>query len=130
MPRPLIDALRAVALKLPDVEEGVACKGTVVESSTVKVRGKAFLFVNQAHARLKLGPSLVEAAALASKHPGLYQAGAGGWVRITINLSDQPPLDLLQRWIDESYRLFAPSKPAAMRPKSSPRKKAPAKRPR
>src|SRR5713226_4595552 len=38
-------ALRRAALRHPDVEEGLACKGTVIESVTFKVQGKAFLFL-------------------------------------------------------------------------------------
>ena len=39
--------LRAIAMRLPDVEPGVACKGTALESITYQVRNKAFLFVGR-----------------------------------------------------------------------------------
>ena len=41
------DDLHSIAAKLPDVEEGVACAGTSLEKRTMKVRGKAFLFLGE-----------------------------------------------------------------------------------
>src|SRR5947209_8199382 len=98
--------LRKLALKYPEVEEGIACKGTVVECATFKARGKAFLFLARTNLRLKLGESLAEAVALAAKEPGRYEVGAHGWIKVTIG-DDPLPLDVLTRWIDESYRLLA-----------------------
>ena len=58
-------ALRSLALKYPDCEEGIACKGTAIECSTFKVKGKAFLFVGRTEVRLKLADSIAEARKLA-----------------------------------------------------------------
>ncbi len=102
----LTDILGELARRHPDVEEGVACKGTSVESRTYKVKGKAFLFVRPAEARLKLEGSLAEASKLAEKDPAAYSAGAKGWV--AFKLAAAPPKERLERWVAESYGLFAP----------------------
>jgi hypothetical protein len=95
------------ALKLPEAEEGIACAGTSLEKRTIKARGKAFLFLGQCDAMLKLGDSLGEATALASKQPDRCKVGAHGWVTVALS-PDLLPLEILQRWIEESYRLLAP----------------------
>ena len=102
-----MNALRRIALRYPEVEEGIACKGTALECATFKARTKAFLFVGQSEARVKLHESLTEAAALAAQEPGLYQVGGHGWVKVTFD-GKSFPLDVMERWIDESYRLLAP----------------------
>jgi hypothetical protein len=60
-----------------DVEEGLACKGTVIESVTFKVQGKAFLFLRPEKAMLRLDRSHDEAATLAAKKPACYKVGSG-----------------------------------------------------
>ena len=104
--------LREAALRRPGVEEGVACAGTKLESRTFKVGGKAFLFLGGEHARLKLGPSQGEAKKLAAAQPARYQIGAGGWARITLDgEGPAPAAALLARWVEESHRLFAATRP-------------------
>ena len=98
-------ALRAVAMQCPGAEEGIACKGTAVESSAFKARKKTSLFLSAAHARLELRESLAEAAELATKEPSRYEVGSLGWIKITLGHAPDPPLDLLKRWIDESHRV-------------------------
>src|SRR5262249_53302600 len=106
--KPPLQALRTAALKLPDVEEGIACKGTAIECSTFKVSGTAFRFLAAANIRVKLKESLAEAARLAAKAPERYEVGAHGWVKVTFGDDAQLPLDTLQKWIDESYRQMTP----------------------
>jgi hypothetical protein len=112
-----LERLRAHALRHAGVEESVACKGTVIQSATFKVRGKAFLFLRPVQAMLKLGPSLPAAVGLAKKSPNSLRAGAGGWV--TVPLPARAPVDLarLEAWIDESYSVSAeaPTKRASAR---------------
>ena len=91
--------LRAIALALPDVEQGVACVGTALESRTYRTGNKAFLFVSKKDARLKL-----EASAAAAKKLGL-KVGANGW--LTIPLDALPPTPIAKRWIRESYEQCA-----------------------
>lgn len=135
-----LQALRRVALRYPKAEEGVACKGTALECSTFKARKKAFLFVGGA-VRVKLRESLAEAARLAKKDPACYKVGANGWVAVTFSHDQSPPPGLLERWIDESYRLLVPKQLVAMLPerglptgdstttakKKAPKKKAPSR---
>jgi len=106
----LIKKLRAKALKLPDAEEGVACKGTALECATVMVRKKAFLFLGASHLRLKLDDSVSEAESLAARNPDCCKVGGNGWV--TVTYADLPATQarVLERWVEESYRLFAPKK--------------------
>jgi hypothetical protein len=119
-----MQALRKAALRYPGTEEGVACEGTPVESRTVKARNKAFLFLTIGHARLKLRDSLPEATMLAQKRPDQIQVGLGGWVKASFSADGSTPLDVLERWIGESYRLMA-GPPAATGGKT---KKSPAAR--
>src|SRR5262245_12425822 len=105
-------ALRKTALAYPETEEGVACEGTSLEKRTIKVRGKAFLFLGKSDAMLKLGDSLHEATKLSSQLPGSCQVGAHGWVKLTFGESASPPAVLLARWVEESYRLLAPKQPS------------------
>lgn len=101
-----IQVLSKVALRHPETEEGIACAGTAIETRTVKVRHKAFVFLGLTHARVKLDASLPDAARLAAKHPGRFDVGAHGWVKATFSREAPPDLTLLGRWIDESYRVM------------------------
>ena len=101
----VIQGLRVHAMRHPGVQEGVACEGTSVERRTVKVQGKAFLFLGVADLRLKLGGLLAEATALASKTPDRVKVGAHGRVTVIAGGDGIPPRDLLERWVDESYAL-------------------------
>ncbi len=102
-----MQALRKIALRYPATEEGVACEGTPIESRTVKARNKAFLFLTVDHARLKLKESLPEATKLALKEPQRFQIGASGWVKASLTKGGSVHLNVLERWIGESYRLMA-----------------------
>ncbi len=113
-----MQALRKAALRYPGTEEGVACEGTPIESRTVKARNKAFLFLTVGHARLKLRESLPEAIKLAQKKPDQLQVGSGGWVKASLSADGSTPLDVLERWIGESYRLIAGPVAAGARPRS------------
>lgn len=118
-----MQALRKHALSHPDAEEGVACEGTPVERRTVKAKKKAFVFLGVADAMVKLRESLPEANALAKKHPGHYRVGANGWVKATFS-DEGPSVEVLARWIDESYLLaVGSSSPAKAKPKAAIAKK-------
>lgn len=90
--------LGAIALALPDVERGIACAGTALESATYGVRGRTFLFVSPKDARLKLAASADEARGLG------FAVGKNGWA--TLPLAQLPPARVLQRWIAESHALL------------------------
>ena len=104
-----MQSLLRFALGLPETEESVACAGTAVESRTVKRKNKAFLFLRASDARLKLAASVKEAARLAAQEPTRYSVGKLGWVLVRLDgASDR--VDLLKRWIEESYSLFGTGK--------------------
>ena len=114
--------MRAFASELPDVEEGIACEGTVIEKVTFKVRKKAFLFLGTKDLMLKLSDSRAEAEKLASKEPARFKVGASGWV--SVQLEGDPPRAILEKWIAESHRGYAentkrtPTKQATAKKKS------------
>ena len=85
------------ALALEDVEQGIACAGTALESRTYSTNKKAFLFVAKKQARLKLDSSTPEAKELG------FSVGANGWV--TLPLDALPSVSVVRRWITESHAL-------------------------
>ena len=91
--------LGKIALALADVEQGIACAGTALESRTYRTRKKAFLFVAARQARLKLDASAPEARKLGCA------VGANGWV--TLSLDALPAAPIVKRWIAESHALAA-----------------------
>jgi YjbR len=110
---------RKIALGYPEAEEGTSCN-----KSAFKARNKAFLFMGMDHlsyhAMVKLRDCLAEAAKLATKEPHRYAVGAGGWVKATFGRDESPPPGLLERWIDESYRLLVHKQLVAMLPYRGP----------
>jgi hypothetical protein len=126
-------ALHAAAAKLPGVTEGVACAGTALESRTLKIGDKAFAFFGPMDLRIKLSASLKEARQLAKSRPGSCAPSSGGWTKATFG-EGALPLEVLSRWVAESYALFAPAPYNTMKltrgPKRAPTKQAAAKRKR
>jgi len=90
--------------------------------TVVKVHKKVFLFVNGAIApedgvslSVKLpttGPDLRE---MPFAEPMGYGMGKHGWVTLLLLRDDHTPLELLEAWIDESYRAIAPKRMVAAR---------------
>jgi hypothetical protein len=117
-----IDSLRRAALRLAETSEGVACKGMVLETPTVQVRGKAFVFLDPKAVRMKLSDSIPEATRLAAKDPARYRVGSGGWTTVSIADGDAEAMACLERWMVESHRLLAPRSLA----RGSPPKRKPA----
>jgi hypothetical protein len=125
-PPSLSRKLRHLGLRHPGVEEGVACEGTVIEKRTLKLRGRAFLFLGPTDAMLKLADSLPEAQALTKEDPEHFRAGLGGWTKVMF-ADGRLPLKLMERWIAESYGLFVKSK-TAPKPRAKAAKKNGARR--
>ncbi len=94
-------------MRYPEAHEGVACAGTAIESVTVKVKKKAFLFIRDADARFKVSASLDELKRLAAASPDRYEAADNGWIKITFANGATPTEEQANRWIDESYRVMA-----------------------
>jgi predicted DNA-binding protein (MmcQ/YjbR family) len=113
-------ALRRAALRYPDTHEGISCEGTSLEKRTVKAHKKAFVFLGEADLMVKLRESLPEAKRLAAKQPERYRAGAHGWVKATFAEDELAPMALLERWIDESYRVVVNGKPDRIAKKKRP----------
>lgn len=112
-PKTTIEALRKAALSHPDVEVSVACEGTSVESASFKVRGKAFLFLRNVSAMVKLSASRAEAERWAQQSPGVCKIGSGGWATVTLATLDSAGVQRVRNWIAESYEQFASERSAA-----------------
>jgi hypothetical protein len=96
----LTTTLRSAALSHDGVEETIACKGTAVESASFRVKKKAFLFLSDAHVRVKLDASIAKAKKLGC------DVGKLGWVKVDL-AGKPPPVGVLKTWIRESYALMA-----------------------
>ena len=80
--------------------------------NVVKVKKKVFVFAGIPSDKLtisvKLPDSRFEALLLPFAEPTGYGLGKSGWVTATFPEGQDPPMGLLSRWIDESYRAVAP----------------------
>jgi hypothetical protein len=65
---------------------------------------------------VKLPASGPMALLLPFASPTCYGLGKSGWVSARFGPADEPPIDLLCAWIDESYRAIAPRSLAAQLP--------------
>ncbi len=128
-------ALRDYAMAKPEATEHFPWG-----ERAIKVKGKVFLFMYADASTLglscKLPASSNMALMLPFAEPTGYGLGKAGWVSAKFAPKDSPPLELLQEWIDESYRAVAPAKLAALvgsatapATKKPTRKRAPRKRP-
>ncbi len=103
----VILGLRSRALAFPEVAEGDSCV-----KRSFKVRKKGFLYLGEKadeyNVMVKLGPSIEEASALAIARPKTWSVGKGGWAILKFDPAERPPEGLLERWMEESYRLQAP----------------------
>lgn len=108
--------LDRIARSLPEVEVGVACAGTSLESRTWNVGGKAFLFVSKKDVRLKLDVSADEARARG------FAVGKNLWA--TLPLEWLPPERVLTKWIAESHAAMAPKTRATAKPATAVKKAA------
>lgn len=106
-------SLRDFALSYPGTVKDVSCNKAAFKSG-----GKAFLFIGSDevtwNVMLKLGDSLPEARKLATKHPGRFHVGGIGWVKLVFPRTAPLSQRLMERWIDESFRLLAPKKQVAL----------------
>jgi predicted DNA-binding protein (MmcQ/YjbR family) len=86
----------------------------------LKVRAKTFAWLNLDPGRLgvtvKLPVSRDFALCLDFTEPTGYGLGRAGWVTSVFSDGDAVDLDLLKRWLAESYRAVAPKKLAALLP--------------
>ena len=115
MPKPMSPAeaaLRKHALSYPEAHEDFPWGERVV-----KVGGKVFLFLGKHENALGLSVKLPSSATLALglpfASPTAYGLGKSGWVTARFAAREKPPVELLKRWIDESYRAVAPKRLSA-----------------
>ena len=107
------EQLRAYGLTLPEAAEEAPWG-----HCALKVRKKTFVFLNIEEAQLSLSVKLPVSRDFALifdfAEPTGYGLGRSGWVTARFGPEDQPDLELLQRWIAESYRAIAPRKLSAL----------------
>jgi predicted DNA-binding protein (MmcQ/YjbR family) len=108
--RRLEKALLAYALRFPEAYEDHPWGETVA-----KVNKKVFVFFGVPQAgRLSVTVKLPHDGEFARRQPYCepsgYGLGKAGWVTATFARGDDPPVDTLRDWIDESYRAVAPKK--------------------
>src|SRR5690242_6675042 len=113
--RDAYDRLRARGLALPEAVEEHPWG-----HSALKVRGKSFVFLNLEEGRFSLSTKLPVSRDFALvfdfTEPTGYGLGRAGWVTSAFAPGDEMDLDLLERWIVESYRAVAPKKLGALVP--------------
>jgi predicted DNA-binding protein (MmcQ/YjbR family) len=105
-------ALREFALALPEAVEDFPWGERVA-----KVGGKVFVFLGTDPVRdapmslsVKLPESAEEALTLPFTKPTGYGLGKSGWVTATFAQGERPPVEVLESWIEESYRAVAPKR--------------------
>ena len=100
--------LEAFALGLPGAFSDMPWEGDAV----AKVGKKIFVFFGSADPTsitVKLPNSADHALATHGAVPASYGLGRHGWVTVRVGVDDAPT-DLLQDWIEESYRTIATKK--------------------
>ena len=102
-------ALREAGMGYPEVTEEFPWG-----HRTLKVKGKAFVFLTLTGEGLSMSMKLPQsngaALMLPFVQPTGYGLGKSGWVSASFGARDTPPLDMLRKWLDESYRAVAPKK--------------------
>ena len=78
------------------------------------MKNKTFVFLAADATGLSLSVKLPRSRGVALTLPFVkptgYGLGKSGWVTASFAKGKKPPLDLLEEWIEESYRAIAPSK--------------------
>lgn len=106
----IAEAVRAWCLAQPGVTEEFPWGERVM-----KVNGKVFVFLGMPESggfgmSVKLPESGEEALALPYAQRTGYNLGKHGWVSFRFAPADQPELEPLLRWLDESWRAVAPKR--------------------
>jgi predicted DNA-binding protein (MmcQ/YjbR family) len=108
-------ALRAYGLAFPETVEDFPWGHTAL-----KVRGKIFVFLDESEGALSLTVKLPVSRDFALifdfAAPAGYGLGRSGWISCGFAPGETADLDLLKRWIAESYRAVAPKRLAALVP--------------
>jgi predicted DNA-binding protein (MmcQ/YjbR family) len=103
------ETLRSFGLSLPEAVEEMPWG-----HSALKVRNKSFVFLNGDEDALSLSMKLPVSRDFALifdfAEPTGYGLGRSGWVTARFGPGDEIDMDLLRRWIGESYKAIAPKK--------------------
>lgn len=106
------ETLRKHGLGFPEATEDFPWGHTAL-----KVRNKTFVWLDETDGKLsmtaKLPVSRDFALVFDFAEPAGYGLGRSGWISCRFADGETPDLDLLRRWIAESYRAVAPKKLAA-----------------
>jgi predicted DNA-binding protein (MmcQ/YjbR family) len=102
--------LEEIVARLPEAERvDIAEWG---DEPTFRVRGKNFVFTNQAATSLSLKLPKEEAAAVVATDPAVEPSGYGlgrhGWISLTVE--SDVDWQQLEEWVRTSYTLVAPKK--------------------
>ena len=102
--------LEAIVGRLPEAERvDIAEWG---DEPTFRVRGKNFVFADQAATNLSLKLPKEEAAAVVATDPAVEPSGYGlgrhGWISLTVG--SDADWEQLEEWVRTSYTLVAPKK--------------------
>ena len=107
--------LRAYGLELPEATEDHPWGHTAL-----KVRGKTFVWLDESDGELSLTVKLPVSRDFALvfdfAEPAGYGLGRSGWISCRFPKGEKADLDLMKRWIAESYRAVAPKKLGATVP--------------
>ena len=102
-------ALRKTALAYPQATEDFPWG-----HRAFKVKKKMFLILSfnkdVFNVTMKLPDSAKQAVQLPFAQPTGYGLGKSGWVTASFGPKDKVPIELLEDWVDESYRAIAPKK--------------------
>jgi predicted DNA-binding protein (MmcQ/YjbR family) len=108
-------ALRRHGLALPEATEDFPWGHTAL-----KVRAKTFAWLGEGEGGLSLTVKLPVSRDFAETFdfaaPAGYGLGRSGWISCRFAAGESPDLDLLKRWMLESYRAVAPRALAARVP--------------
>ena len=98
--------LRDLALSYPGAIEATSCN-----KAAFKTGKRAFLYVGEKedswNMMFKLDESLGELQLLAERKPENYSVGMKGWITLRFPTGKGPTKKQIERWVDESFRLFA-----------------------
>jgi predicted DNA-binding protein (MmcQ/YjbR family) len=109
--------LRGHGLAFPEAAEDFPWGHTAL-----KVRGKTFAWLDESDGGLSLTVKLPVSRDFALVFdfaaPAGYGLGRSGWISCRFAAGEEADVDLLKRWIAESYRAVAPRKLAALVPEA------------
>jgi predicted DNA-binding protein (MmcQ/YjbR family) len=109
--------LRRHGLAFPEASEDFPWGHTAL-----KVRGKTFVWLDESDGGLSLTVKLPISRDFALVFdfaaPAGYGLGRSGWISCRFAAGEEADVDLLKRWIAESYRAVAPKRLAALVPEA------------